>query len=160
MPAPSLAVVRRSVFHNVGVVAVGFAFALVGFGVDRLVGLAPIRSLAASVAGWALVAAGFLLRVWATDEFYERRMRVIVLHAQQELVTTGPFRFTRNPLYLGGNVLVFLGASLVLGSPAALVLTALHLPLVDRMIRREERQLAATFGDAWTRYAARVRRWL
>jgi protein-S-isoprenylcysteine O-methyltransferase Ste14 len=49
---------------------------------------------------------------------------------------------------------------MMLGSPTALIATVLHLPLVDQLIRREERQLEQRFGDEWRRYEARVRRWL
>src|SRR5215831_10493777 len=150
----------KSILHNIGVVAVGFLFALVGAGTDRLLGVASFQSLFALVLGSALLAAGFLLRVWATYHFYCRQMNVIVLSAQTYLITDGPYRFSRNPLYLGGNVFIFLGASLVLGTPGGIVLTVIHLPLVNFMIRREERQLEQSFGDTWREYAQRTRRWI
>lgn len=150
----------NSVLHNIGVVIVGFVVAFVGTRIDALLGLRGFASIAAAALGAVLLAAGFLLRVWATFHFYEHRMNVIVLAPQSALLTTGPYAFSRNPLYLGGNVFIFFGAALVLGSPAALVITALHLPLIDLMIRREERQLQAQFGEAWLRYAQRVRRWI
>jgi len=87
-------------------------------------------------------------------------MKVVVLHPQGNLVTTGPFSLSRNPLYLGGNVFIFFGASLLLGTRMGLILTALHLPVVDLMVRREERQLDARFGPEWRAYRSRVRRWL
>jgi protein-S-isoprenylcysteine O-methyltransferase Ste14 len=65
-------------------------------------------------------------------------MKVIVLHAQQSLITDGPYRFSRHPLYLGGNVLMFLGATLLLGTPSGVVLTIAHWLLMDWMMRREE----------------------
>jgi len=87
-------------------------------------------------------------------------MKVISLQPQQQLITSGPFRFTRNPLYLGGNVLIFAGASLLLGSPMGLLLTITHLPLMDRFIQREEKQLERAFGQEWIDYRERVRRWI
>jgi protein-S-isoprenylcysteine O-methyltransferase Ste14 len=111
-------------------------------------------------AGALLLAAGFSLRVWAAFCFYERRIRVISLEPQDALITSGPYHFSRNPLYLGGNVFIFFGTGLVLGSPAALIITAVHLPLVDWFIRREEQQLEAKFGQAWLDYKNRVRRWI
>lgn len=87
-------------------------------------------------------------------------MKVIELAPQKKLITTGPYRISRNPLYLGGNVFIFVGAALVLGSPTALALIALHLPLVDLFIRREERQLERTFGEEWVQYKDHVRRWV
>lgn len=56
---------------------------------------------------------------------------MISLEPRATLVTSGPYRFSRNPLYLGGNVFIFSGSALLLGSPTALVATLLHLPLVD-----------------------------
>jgi protein-S-isoprenylcysteine O-methyltransferase Ste14 len=150
----------RSLLHNVGVLAVSFAFGAAGVALDGLLGLPRFPGLAAAVGGAALLAAGFALRVWATWHFYQRQMRVIVLEAQSDLVTDGPFRFTRNPLYLGGNVFMFGGAALALGSTGGLALTALGLIPTGVMIRREERQLEARFGATWRDYASRVRRWL
>ena len=150
----------KSILHNVGVVAVGFGVALLGSALDVRLGITRFHSLFAASAGWVLLSVGFLLRVWATLHFYEQQMRVISLSPQNSLITSGPYRFSRNPLYLGGNVFIFFGASLLLGSPSALILTAIHLPLVDLMIRREERQLERKFGEPWLRYRQRVRRWL
>ena len=65
----------KSILHNIGVVAVGFLFALVGVGTDRLLGIASFQSQFALVLGSALLAAGFLLRVWATYHFYCRQMK-------------------------------------------------------------------------------------
>jgi protein-S-isoprenylcysteine O-methyltransferase Ste14 len=107
-----------------------------------------------------LVAIGFFIRTWATVYFYEQHMNVIRLAPQSALITSGPYRFSRNPLYLGGNVFIFFGAMLVLGTPSGLVLTALHLIAIDRFIRREEKQLERTFGEQWIEYRNHVRRWL
>jgi protein-S-isoprenylcysteine O-methyltransferase Ste14 len=150
----------KSVLHNIGVVIVGFGVAFIGAWIDRLIGLENFTSPFAMTAGWLLLCAGFLLRVWAAFHFYEHRMNVISLESQAALITSGPYAFSRNPLYLGGNVFIFFGAALVLGSPAALIFTAVHLPLIDLFIRREERQLETRFGAAWMRYRSEVRRWL
>ena len=150
----------KSVLHNVGVVIVGLGVAWVGTMIDALLGIGEFHGTTASVAAWLLLAMGFLLRAWATFHFYAHRMRVISLEPQAALITSGPYRFSRNPLYLGGNVFIFFGAALLFGSPAALVITALHLPLMDRFVRREEAQLEQKFGADWLRYKAQVRRWL
>ncbi len=152
---------RNSVLHNLGVLAVGGVFALIGRGVDVLLGLPRITVGAALPIGIALALAGFLVRVWATVAFYRRGMDVISLAPQAALFTSGPYRYSRNPLYLGGNVFVFLGTSMIAQSLGGVLLTALNVVLLNAwMIPREERQLAARFGDEWTRYCAEVRRWL
>jgi protein-S-isoprenylcysteine O-methyltransferase Ste14 len=150
----------KSLLHNIGVVAVGFGVAFLGKGIDALLGINDFQSPVAAIAGVLLLAVGFSLRAWATFLFYEQRMKVISLSPQQTLITSGPYRFSRNPLYLGGNVFIFFGASFVLVSPSALLITALHLPLMDLFIRREEKQLEQAFGAEWARYKSRVGRWL
>jgi protein-S-isoprenylcysteine O-methyltransferase Ste14 len=150
----------KSVLHNIGVVAVGFGFAFLGRGCDWVLGITGFDSLLAKALGSLLITVGFLLRVWATFDFYERRMKVISLVPQKTLITSGPYRFSRNPLYLGGNVFIFLGAVSILGSPSGIVLTVLNIVAVDFMIRREEKQLERDFGEEWASYRNRVRRWL
>jgi protein-S-isoprenylcysteine O-methyltransferase Ste14 len=150
----------KSILHNIGVVIVGLGVAFLGTRVDSLFGISEFHSTLAAVASWLLLVIGFLVRVWATFYFYKNRMKVISLAPQETLVTSGPYRFSRNPLYLGGNVFIFFGAALLLGSPTALVITAIHLPLMDLFIRREERQLEMDFGEEWVRYKKRVRRWI
>src|SRR5262245_19010338 len=146
------AILLKSFLHNIGVVAVGFGVAFLGRGIDVLLRIHDFRSPVAAIAGVSLLAIGFILRAWATFHFYEQRMRVISLSPQRALITTGPYRYSRNPLYLGGNVFIFFGAALVLGSASAIVMTTLHIPLVDLMIRREEKQLEQTFGAEWQHY--------
>jgi protein-S-isoprenylcysteine O-methyltransferase Ste14 len=150
----------RSLLHNIGVVIVGLGVALLGAGLDFLFRIDGFQSLPTTAAAWLLLTAGFLLRVWAAFHFYQRQMKVISLSPQKTLITSGPYRFSRNPLYLGGNVFIFFGAALLVGTPSGLVITVVHLPLVEIMIRREERQLEQNFGEEWLRYRKRVRRWL
>jgi protein-S-isoprenylcysteine O-methyltransferase Ste14 len=149
----------KSLLHNLGVVIVGFGFALLGRGLDWLLGVREFDGLFAAVAAWLLLVIGFLLRVWATYYFYRQHMKVISLVPQKTLITSGPYRFSRNPVYLGGNVFIFLGAVLLLGSPSGVCLTAVNVIIMDLFIRREEEQLERDFGDEWVRYRSRVRRW-
>jgi protein-S-isoprenylcysteine O-methyltransferase Ste14 len=87
-------------------------------------------------------------------------MRVIATVPQGTLLTSGPYRYSRNPLYLGGNVFIFFGTGVLLGSPIAVAITALHLPFMNLFIHREERQLEKRFGAEWLRYRHSVRRWI
>src|SRR4051812_39723490 len=92
----------KSILHNIGVLAVGFGVALLGVGLDSFLHINGFRSSYAAMAGLTLLVAGFLLRVWAAFYFYQKQMKVIVLSPQNSPNTTGPYRFSRNPLYLGG----------------------------------------------------------
>ena len=106
-----LANIVTSLLHNIGVTVVGFGVAFLGVALDSLLHLPEFKSPLAVGAGLLLLAIGFLLRVWATYLFYERDMKVISLVPQKRLITTGPYRFSRNPLYLGGNVFIFFWSS-------------------------------------------------
>lgn len=76
------------------------------------------------------------------------------------LVTTGPFRLSRNPIYVG-MTLAYLGASVMLWSAwAPIVLPLVLVALYFGVVRREERHLEARFGAAYEDYRRRVRRWL
>jgi len=90
-----------------------------------------------------------------------RRFRANILphRAATELVTTGPFAWSRNPIYLG-NTLMLAGAAPTFGAAWFLVLSPVAVALVTVLaIRREERHLAARFGSVWAAYAARTPRW-
>jgi len=149
----------KSVLHNIGIVILCVALAYLGTIVDWLLGIPRFSSLLTIILGVLLLSLGFLLRLWAVVHFYNRKMRVISLEPQGSLVTTGPYRYSRNPLYLGANVFCFFGAGLLFGSPTALIMTALHLPLMNLWIKREERQLEQKFGNPFRTYKNRVRRW-
>lgn len=150
----------KSLLHNIGVVLGSIGLAYVGTLVDSLLGIRGFSSTVATAFGVLLLALGFLLRLWAVFHFYNHHMRVISLVPQGSLVTGGPYRYSRNPLYLGANVFCFFGAALLLGSPTTLILTVIHLPFMNLMIRREERQLEQKFGEPFRAYKMQVRRWI
>jgi len=76
------------------------------------------------------------------------------------IATTGPYRWTRNPMYLG-MALIYAGLAIALDGPIALALLPLVLVVIQtQVIAREERNLEAKFGDDYRRYKAEVRRWL
>lgn len=76
------------------------------------------------------------------------------------LVTEGPFRFTRNPLYLS-MTLFFIGMSILLDALGSLLILPLVLFVMRRgVIDREERYLERKFGEQYLQYQRSVRRWL
>ncbi|PWT87217.1 MAG: hypothetical protein C5B55_15145 [Blastocatellia bacterium] len=150
----------KSILHNLGVVLASLTLAYLASFIDTALGFRTLDISLLKGVGVLLITAGFLLRVWAVTHFYTREMRVISLEPQSDLVTDGPYRYSRNPLYLGGNVFCFFGAGLLLGSPTMLALTAIHLPFIDLLIRREERQLQEKFGSEFREYKQHVRRWV
>ena len=75
------------------------------------------------------------------------------------IVTRGIFAWTRNPIYVGFD-LMFVGTFLVQGRLVFLVLAVILAAMIDRMIRREEAFLEATYGNAYREYSAHVGRYL
>ena len=76
------------------------------------------------------------------------------------IVQDGPYRFTRNPIYLGFSLL-YAGASLIFNSLPALIVIIPVLIIIDRrQILREEAYLKGKFGDEYAAYKSKVRRWL
>ena len=76
------------------------------------------------------------------------------------LVISGPFQFSRNPMYVARTVL-YLGLGVLMNALCVVaVLVPLLLVMQYGVIRREERYLEAKFGDAYRQYRSAVRRWL
>lgn len=110
----------------------------------------------------ALLAAGILVMLAAVISFRHARTTVNPLKPETatSLVTSGIFRYTRNPMYLG-MLLVLSAWAVFLSSPIALTgVLAFGLYIHHFQIRPEEVALANLFGSAFTDYANRVRRWL
>lgn len=97
---------------------------------------------------WSLVA---LLRAGTTTEHSK---------PTTQLVTTGPFHFSRNPVYLGISA-ILLGLSLDWGNPYLLLLALAFPFMLQRWtVRPEEAYLERIFGDDFRRYREAVRRWI
>ncbi|MGD8633353.1 MAG: isoprenylcysteine carboxylmethyltransferase family protein [Anaerolineales bacterium] len=105
--------------------------------------------------GWPLILVGFGVTAWAVLE-----ASIHDMSSPRELITSGPYAFSRNPMYLGWS-LICLGISFALNSfwifasvPFAAVYT--HF----REVLPEEETLAETFGERYEEYRSRVRRYL
>ncbi len=125
----------------------------------RPVPLLP-RVWLARILGGILTGGSITLLAWALATMREARTPPEPWKPTERIVTRGPFRYTRNPIYLA-----FTGISLGVAALAnalwpALLLPAALLAIQRGVIEREERYLERLFGDEYRRYKARVRRWL
>lgn len=75
------------------------------------------------------------------------------------IVAEGPYRWVRNPMYLG-HLIFFAGIALVLGSWIAAAVLAFHVVWFDRRVREDESRLAQRFGEPYREYCRRVKRWI
>ena len=125
--------------------------------------LAPLFLPIADAARWAgigLVLAGFAFATWARLQFARVGTNVNPTQPTTAIVASGPFRFTRNPMYVALAV-VLIGAALALRNGWLIVLLVPVLALMHGgVIVREERYLERKFGSTYLDYRRRVRRYL
>ena len=120
-----------------------------------------IPGLPLSALGMALVGLAFIPPVWAFLLFRNEDTEINPTSpTNRKLVTRGPYRFTRNPMYLGLvtlalGIAIWIGAWPMFMAPVAVFATVnwVHIPFEEAKMRRQ-------FGAAYDDYVARVRRWL
>ncbi|WP_284616548.1 methyltransferase family protein [Aquabacterium humicola] len=119
---------------------------------------APLGRLPA--VGALIAAAGAAWVLWAWWCFRRAATPVLPTAEPRVLVDEGPFRYGRNPMYLG-LALVITGGGVALGSPLLALAAVAFVLIVDRLhIPFEEARLRRRFGGWYSDYAADVRRWI
>lgn len=112
------------------------------------------------LAGVALVVSGLSLSIAVVREFRRAGTQVSPYRQTTRLVCSGPYRYTRNPDYVG-QAMTYVGIALVANSWWPLLGLPVLLVVAERgVVRREERYLEAKFGQEYRDYAARVPRWI
>lgn len=114
-----------------------------------------------NLTGLIAVAIGLGLYAWClVFHYWSYRASVRVSFSPLHLVIAGPYRISRNPMYVSG-LFVWLGWVVFYGSPAVCVaLLLLWAMFAFRVIPHEESQLEALFGDEYLAYKRSVRRWM
>jgi len=109
--------------------------------------------------GYAVLAAGIMLDIWAMATMARARTNILPHRAADKLVTSGPFAHMRNPIYVGNTIATF-GLGLALQNGWLLIATPLAAITVHKMaVVREQVHLRGKFGEAWTDYAAKAKAW-
>lgn len=125
--------------------------------------LAPVRQVVPApwrYMGVILIVAGPWVVLWAAGIFRKAETTIKPFETSSTLVVRGPYRVSRNPIYLG-MVVGLLGVGIVAGSITPFLVVPVFAYLIDRrFIRREEAMLAQVFGAQYESYKAAVRRWL
>lgn len=110
--------------------------------------------------GWPLVIGGIAIGALGSREMRRVETNVDPYKPTTAIVSEGPFRFTRNPLYLS-MTLIYCGITALANAlPAALLLPAVLYLMRRGVIEREERYLERKFGDEYLQYKARTPRWI
>lgn len=139
------------------------AAVLAGLVLDRLSGGAGrglIDHPALRILGGAMISGALAIELWCALIFARRDTTILPHRAASALATEGPFRWSRNPIYVA-HVTLVAGVGLVMASPFTLLMTPLLAAGLTRLaVIPEERHLLAKFGDDYRAYMARTRRWL
>lgn len=147
----------------------------------RLIDLPPVWLAAFMILGWALsehapdwrfqsqttialgaalIAAGVALAVWSAVFFWRARTSIIPGREADRLITQGPYRFSRNPIYLA-DLLVLVGLGFALGSIWPFALAPVFVWVLERrFIAPEEVMLRRRFPQAFADWSSSVRRWI
>lgn len=100
------------------------------------------------------------MNIMASNIFKKANTTIKPFEEPDMLITGGPYRVSRNPMYLG-FVLILLGVTLLLGSALPLIIIPGFMILIENnFIRLEEQRLEHKFGPHWLEYRRQVRRWL
>lgn len=136
---------------------------LTAFGLDHLVPLPrPPADVAENlrVAGWIVFALGHVVMFAGIGRFARARTTIVPHGHASSLVTSGVYALTRNPMYVGLTI-AYVGLTAQQRLLWALPFLALPLTALARVVVPfEEARLRRLFGDAYTTYCARVRRWI
>jgi protein-S-isoprenylcysteine O-methyltransferase Ste14 len=112
------------------------------------------------IAGAGLIVLGLGLALWAGRTFHRAGTPVNPFEPSSSLVRQGPFRFSRNPIYLG-MALLYVGGCVLGNMFWPLLFLPISLGLIHfTVIRREESYLSSMFGPAYDEYRRQVRRWI
>jgi protein-S-isoprenylcysteine O-methyltransferase Ste14 len=141
---------------------VALAFALLSYGLGRLIPLGVLTLPLQSAVAVALAGLGLVIIVMSVREFMRVKTTVnpIKIDEASALVTSGPFGFTRNPMYLG-MLLILTGVAVWLGQLSGLIALPLFIAYITRFqIMPEEAVMRQIFGDAFVAYSRKTRRWI
>jgi len=125
--------------------------------------LLPLRRIILfpfNLVGAIPLALGIALNLIANRAFKKNKTTVKPFEKSTALITSGVFRISRHPMYLG-FVLILTGVAILMGSLTPYLIVVAFAILMDVIfVRSEEEMLEDTFGDAWLKYKKRVRRWI
>lgn len=155
---------RRRWNLAVGVGKVGVVLLLIvvsGLALDRLLGFQLPAHGYTRYGGLTLFAASLYLEIRATHMLWTQGGGTPnPVDPPRSLVRAGPYRFTRNPLYIA-RLGVLLGVALVFGSPGIMASAGLLFALLHTvLLPREETRLRRRFGEAYLEYTMKVPRWV
>jgi protein-S-isoprenylcysteine O-methyltransferase Ste14 len=104
-----------------------------------------------SIIGLALVMIGLIIMIIGQTTLFRNYSGTVIIREDHQLITHGIYRFTRNPIYLGG-IMVITGLPVYVASLYGFLTSLLLIPIILNRIRLEEELLTAEFQDAHQKY--------
>jgi len=110
--------------------------------------------------GIILVVFGIIMNLWADSLFKKMNTTVKPNKSPTSMITSGPFKISRHPMYCG-MALILLGVAVFLGSITPFVFPVAFIILMEtEFIVGEEKKMAAIFGSKYLDYKRKIRRWI
>lgn len=136
-----------------------FILLILLFGLSLILPFAKVIHSPYNWTGIILIIFGFTINIWADNLFKQFKTAVKPDQKPTYLITGGPFRFSRNPMYLG-MAAILLGSAFVSRSLISFIFPAVFIILMEKnFIDSEERALDSVFGNKYHYYKKTVRRW-
>jgi len=133
---------------------------ILGYGLGLVFPVTLLPFLPSLILGVVVLLAGLAIGFSAITAFRRHNTTLIPTRSATAMVQDGPYRFTRNPMYLSFGIL-YAGLSLIVDSLWSLLLLIPVILMVNYyVIAREEKYLTREFGDEYRSYTAKVRRWI
>jgi len=134
---------------------------LIGAGTESIFHLGNFADYAfLTPTGFVVFVFGSAVAAWGWFIFWDRRTTRVPGESSSALVTWGPYRFTRNPMYVGLTI-AYVGEACILHQVIPVILLPLTIAYLNQfVIPLEEKRLYEVFGHDYKRYAGAVRRWL
>jgi protein-S-isoprenylcysteine O-methyltransferase Ste14 len=110
--------------------------------------------------GIILIVFGLWLCYWTRTVLIENNTTLSPFEKPTTLVTSGPFQFSRNPVYLGMAV-ILTGTAIFMGTVISFIFPLIFIVIIEiRFIRIEEQTLERIFGERFRQYKRTVRKWI
>jgi protein-S-isoprenylcysteine O-methyltransferase Ste14 len=110
--------------------------------------------------GFGLIIFGIIMNLWTDSLFKKKQTTVKPYEMPNFFVTSGPFKLSRHPMYLG-MMSILLGVAIFLGSLITFAFPIIFIMIMEKLfIPLEEKNLEKKFGNQYIDYKKRVRRWI
>lgn len=137
-----------------------YTYLIISAALHFLVPVKQIISFPYILIGIIPVIAGAVLNIWADGIFRKQKTTVKPDQKPTILIDYGPFKISRNPMYLG-MALMLIGAGVLLGSVTSFIGAIIFIAAMEiYFIPDEEKAMRETFGENFEQYKRRVRRWI